>query len=473
MRDIDDSIRGRRGKFLHVNSAIEIHPSILQILGYIRMECRRIASAFESHSILIWALLLCPLTVVYSLMLRDSILPFARMAFGPFGLFWGTAVALLLLFELSGRFQGRFATPHMACAGFTGSVLSSTFVLDLVPQLVRMANAGDHNEGPAALEDDSPEGEVNALSFSPKVINELPGMVTVNQDPEELLLRIHPMDRPRIRHLLATGESVGQNCWVAFQIRCGGGILLDIAGNGQFLADKVLTAGRIGAALNENHFPADHVLEELVAFQIGEERRRISQDLHDDIGQQLTGASLMAKSLANTLQRAGAAQTEIAQELAAALPEIARAMRHYVHELMPADPGEECLLSSLRDLAAQTEKCTGIACRVEYDGTVEVKNRSACRHLSFIAQEAVNNAVKHSRATEILIKLREDRGEVVLQIKDNGIGLSQTGALRDGLGLRILRYRAELLGASLTMESERGDGTTVCCRWHSGGHDGL
>ena len=119
------------------------------------------------------------------------------------------------------------------------------------------------------------------------------------------------------------------------------------------------------------------------------------------------------------------------------------------------------LASGLKQLAniVNTEQ---ISCRVEVDDTIELDDSTAI-HLYRITQEAVNNAVKHSGASLITISFfREDR-DLVLEISDNGQGLAERPSLR-GMGLNLMRYRADMIHAELTIKPGREGGTTVTCR---------
>ena len=119
------------------------------------------------------------------------------------------------------------------------------------------------------------------------------------------------------------------------------------------------------------------------------------------------------------------------------------------------------LTAALGELAAQITRMFRVECRV--DDRAGVEPSAACRiHLHRIVREAVLNAARHARATTIAIELSRDGGELVLAVRDDGIGISAPPS--GGMGLHLMAYRAQLLGASLQIAAGWLRGTTVTCR---------
>jgi len=113
------------------------------------------------------------------------------------------------------------------------------------------------------------------------------------------------------------------------------------------------------------------------------------------------------------------------------------------------------------------ESTFGIVCRFRCAEPIQISNEDAATQLFWIAQEAVNNAIKHAKAAQIDIRLRRSGEEILMQVEDNGQGLPENfdGSTSSGLGLRIMSYRANMIGGRLQVERGARYGTTVTCRW--------
>jgi PAS domain S-box-containing protein len=217
-----------------------------------------------------------------------------------------------------------------------------------------------------------------------------------------------------------------------------------------------------------------------------EEQRRIGRELHDGTGQELTGLSLTAGALLEMIDAAASATVDgrtirqfdensfkrIRETLAKVNHKIIEANRH-VHELshgiMPVQIDAGALQSSLDELASSTNMPPTILCRFECPLPVIVSDNSAATHLYRIAQEAVNNALRHSQASEIVLSLKQNGKEIVLEVLDNGIGIDETysriaEAKKDhGMGMRTMQYRAGIIGGTLQIERRKSGGTSVRC----------
>jgi PAS domain S-box-containing protein len=196
-------------------------------------------------------------------------------------------------------------------------------------------------------------------------------------------------------------------------------------------------------------------------IQIGEkEQRRIGSDLHDGLGQQLTAIELMCASLkADTVgqPKLSAQVTGIAQTLREAITHV----RSLAHGLVPVSDDPEALYRSLVELVERTRALGRFKCRLECPEAVLVRDQGVAGHLYRIAQEAVSNALKYSQATEVVVALAESKGGLKLQISDNGSGLIARKS--NGIGLEVMQHRAGEIGATLSIESRRGQGVTIHC----------
>ena len=131
--------------------------------------------------------------------------------------------------------------------------------------------------------------------------------------------------------------------------------------------------------------------------------------------------------------------------------------------MVPAEIDADGLLSSLEQLAAQTEQRFGIACRFYCDTPTLIDDTATAAQLFRIIREAVNNATKHARASRITIEAQNGSDSLVFSIRDNGVGLPADSESSDGMGLRIMQYRAGVIGAVLSIGAADGGGTLVTC----------
>ncbi len=192
------------------------------------------------------------------------------------------------------------------------------------------------------------------------------------------------------------------------------------------------------------------------------ERQRMGQDLHDGICQQLAGIELMSQVLEQKLARRSRADAARAGEIARYVREAISQTRSVARGLSPVTLEAEGLESALRELAANTEKMFGIRCQVIIKESCARCELGAGIHYYRIAQEAVSNALKHGKATEIWIGLEARSDRTILSVEDNGFGLTG-GWSAGGMGLRIMRYRAGMLGGTLVLEAREPRGTRVVC----------
>src|SRR5437867_1408881 len=193
------------------------------------------------------------------------------------------------------------------------------------------------------------------------------------------------------------------------------------------------------------------------------EQQRIGRDLHDGLGQQLTALELFSVSLAEELHAHAPKLVRPMKKMGEQLREAIRQTRAIATGLSPVSLHSDGLRSALCKLAESTCTVAKVDCKCVCDAPVEVQDPSAATQLYRIAQEAVNNALKHSRAETIRISLAKAAGQLELKVNDNGQGFSLSARTDSGLGLRVMRYRAELIGATLDIDTAPGKGTQIRC----------
>lgn len=196
------------------------------------------------------------------------------------------------------------------------------------------------------------------------------------------------------------------------------------------------------------------------------ERRVVAQELHDGLGQQLGGVAYLSNVLRERLAERGAPEANDAARIFSLVRNAVEQTRRVARGLSPIRAEPEGLMDALRDLAAQTKELFGIPCRFVCTGSVSVTDSVAAAHLFRIAQEAVNNALKHAQPRAIGIRLKRERERVTLLVTDDGIGIDPAARSRKGLGLRIMQYRAGLIEGTLAVQPRRGRGTEVVCSAH-------
>ncbi|MGC1718314.1 MAG: PAS domain S-box protein, partial [Isosphaeraceae bacterium] len=202
------------------------------------------------------------------------------------------------------------------------------------------------------------------------------------------------------------------------------------------------------------------------------ERQRIGQELHDTTCQELAGLGLLAQGLANQVARESPAEGGVATKIANGIEQALDHLRMILTGLFPVEVDANGLMAAFDELAAQTEALTGITCRFDCAEPITLRDNMTARHLYYIANEAVTNAVKHGSPTHIEITLNRDGDFVDLGVRDNGRGFSEPLDECQGMGLRIMHYRAGLIGATLCIGRVEGGGTMVACRFSEDGHHG-
>jgi signal transduction histidine kinase len=204
-------------------------------------------------------------------------------------------------------------------------------------------------------------------------------------------------------------------------------------------------------------------LEQEILEISGREQRRIGHDLHDDLCQRLGGLQILSGVLAEDLKANAYPQAASAVRILAQVHEALERARLLARGLAPVALEGDGLATALQELAANSDELFRIRCEFRAEVPVTLADPSAATHLYRIAQEAVSNAVKHGRANHVLIRLADAGDTFELKVTDNGRGFSPQAATARGMGLRIMKYRATMIGATLEVRSAAGQGTTVTC----------
>ncbi|HEY3973984.1 MAG TPA: PAS domain S-box protein [Candidatus Sulfotelmatobacter sp.] len=205
---------------------------------------------------------------------------------------------------------------------------------------------------------------------------------------------------------------------------------------------------------------------EKTVLEISErEQRRIGQDLHDGLGQHLTGIAFMTKVQERKLAERQIPEAADAAKIVELVNDAIRKTRELSRGLLPVVSEAHGLMSALRLYATEIEDLFGIACRFECEEPVLIHDAPMATHLYHIAQEAVNNAIKHGLAKNIGIRLFCGQQQGTLLIKDDGIGIQRPLPPHAGVGLHIMNYRAGMIGGNLEVRREHPNGTAVICQF--------
>jgi signal transduction histidine kinase len=235
-----------------------------------------------------------------------------------------------------------------------------------------------------------------------------------------------------------------------------------------FLMTEGVLVSIVGGTLRSTRLKArerlaNNLTLEQRIIEIGdEERRRIGHDLHDGLGQHLTGISLMSETMAQQLELGSRPDPAVVETITRLASEAVRITRDLAKSLAPVTLERDGFIAAMEELAETSSTLLNISCHWECDlSELPELERARALHLIRIVQEAVNNSVRHGKARNVRIGLSHNPHAVTLTVTDDGSGLSEKTMANPGIGLRIMQYRAKMLGALLSVERATGAGGTV------------
>jgi len=241
-------------------------------------------------------------------------------------------------------------------------------------------------------------------------------------------------DSPRWVWTEACGGVSGQECGLA---------VMDITERKQAEADRARLEQQVQAASER-------------------EQRGIGERLQEDLCQRLAGIEAATAALGKALKATTRPESSLASDIAAEVHESLQQARRFADMLQPVSLLEQGLVAAIEHLAVHVQERSGIRCRFKGEDLPGIAAADAT-HLYRIAQEALNNAVQHATASQIDIGLSRNSRSLTLTIADDGSGMAEPSGEGSGLGLQIMRYRSDLLGAALTIQSKPEKGTVVTC----------
>ena len=307
---------------------------------------------------------------------------------------------------------------------------------------------------------------------------------------EDVISRLHVDDRDQIRHAIKDAIENGKDYEAEYRIPLADGSVRWIAARGRVQVNKQGKPMRLlgvsvdvttrkqtelqaqqhrdeleqlrqqKTALLEKEVAERARLEREVIEICAREQRRIAYDLHDGVGQHLVGIALSAKLLEQELRAARPKEAEKALAIVRLANEAARQTRLTARSLEGADRDLKTALQALATSVRKNCRVNGI---VKADASSLPVSAPVAAQLYRIVQEAVHNAVEHGAAREVRIDLACNQKNMVLTIRDDGRGFDATNG-SNGMGLRIMRYRAQCIGGACEVRSNRNKGTIVTCR---------
>ena len=193
--------------------------------------------------------------------------------------------------------------------------------------------------------------------------------------------------------------------------------------------------------------------------------RKFSQSLHDGLGQQLTRIKFMAETLKYRLRSKSPKDSTYAEQISELVYEVINQSRGLAKGLNPAELSENDLFSAIEVLLRNIENTFNIKCSLDFDHSIELKDDSIAVNLFRIIQEAIHNAIKHGKASKVRISLADIDKEYVLTIENNGKELSSEKGHGEGMGLHIMKYRANAINAKFKISNIAEGGVQVRCSW--------
>ena len=259
------------------------------------------------------------------------------------------------------------------------------------------------------------------------------------------------------------------NSFTDFEIRCNkkDGAPIDLTISAAPLRDASGTVSGIIAVILDITVNRQ-LIREIIEIS-GREQIRIGQDLHDGLSQHLTGIAFLSKVLEQKLAAQSSAEACPAKEITQLVNQSIEMTRGLARGLSPVALGQDGLVLSLRELADTITSLFNITCLFHGDTAIVVSSNTTATHLFRIAQEAVNNAIKHGQARQVIISLASNHESTVLTIDDDGVGLAPPPDRGKGMGLHIMSYRAKIIGATLSVKPRAEGGTVVTCNFQTTG----
>jgi signal transduction histidine kinase len=193
------------------------------------------------------------------------------------------------------------------------------------------------------------------------------------------------------------------------------------------------------------------------------EQRRIGHDLHDSLCQHWAATAMAGQVLTEKLASKSLAEAADAREIVKLAENGITLTRNLAHGISPAEMETEGLVTALREFAANISQLFKVNCAFDWESPAEINDATTATHLYRIAQEAVNNAIRHGKPKQIVISVANFKDRTELTVEDDGAGLPDNWQKQRGLGTRIMAHRAAIIGGTFSIEPNPTGGTFVKC----------
>ena len=227
------------------------------------------------------------------------------------------------------------------------------------------------------------------------------------------------------------------------------------------LVQQRTRALRVANAELENEISRRKGLEGQILEISDREQERLGQELHDGLCQQLTAIGFLARATALRLKNHRVVQTDDLEKIAKLINASVMDARNIARDLHKEEIDAAGFLPALQHLVDRQIWRT--SCQLDLRTEVNIEDDNVASQLYRILREALINANKHARATQILLEVRRLKSDLIFSVTDNGVGLNTKTKTGHGLGFRIMKYRAESIGARLEFESLEKGGARVAC----------
>lgn len=199
-------------------------------------------------------------------------------------------------------------------------------------------------------------------------------------------------------------------------------------------------------------------------YLMAQEQKRIGHDLHDGLSQHLTGIAFLGKVLEKNLLSKGLAEANEARKIVVLVNDAIDHTRYLARGLHLVELETSSLKDAIAELAARTEKIYKIRCSLNFEDSLVVEDVDTKMHVYRIIQEAVSNSIKHGKVKKIKIEAKKKQSYNRFSISDDGVGISEAVVEKGaGTGLKIMQYRAKVIGANLDVLQNKSGGTRVNC----------
>jgi signal transduction histidine kinase len=242
-----------------------------------------------------------------------------------------------------------------------------------------------------------------------------------------------------------------------------------VSGVFEFFSDKLIERDQhvvdsmTSVGVHVGLFMERHRMHRLVNDLANRERVRIGQQLHDHLGQTLTGASLVSKSLERQLRDGNDLRHDAVQELNDILRQAQNQMKQIARGLLLTDLQSEGLFAALKTMIRDEYQQFPVDLHLEIQEDLEISDKDVAEQWYHITREAISNACKYAGAANITIRIYSDEASAHLEIEDNGIGFPRKSKRKPGLGVGIMRHRARAVGGRLRILNRQDGGAIIRC----------